>query len=165
MRGFRYCALAVLSAACALNPAPVPVVGDSWSISDLAGEWEGEYRGPQRTGSILFTLEAGRDTAFGDVVMAPRLSFGARTDATPVPYPVQDRPRTLFIRFVRVENDRVSGVMDPYPSPDCECLLSTAFTGTRRGDRITGTYVTQHRECDMPPERGTWWAERKHPKF
>ena len=165
MRFLHLCVLAFAGSACAMNPAPVPVVGDSWSITDIAGEWTGEYRGTNnnRTGSIYFKLAAGRDTAFGDVVMAPRLSLnGAYTDHSPiVPRVPKDRPRTLFIRFVRVENDRVSGVMDPYLSPDCDCLLSTAFSGVRRGDRIQGTYVTQHRECDMPPERGTWWAERK----
>ena len=153
-------ALALSLAGCALNPAPVPLVGDSWGITDLAGEWTGEYRGPVRNGSIVFRLEAGHDTAFGDVVMSPRLTLGGRDDPQVPTYPARDVARALFIRFVRVEGNQVTGVIEPYRSPDCGCLLNTSFTGTRRGNRIQGVFVTQHGECDMMPERGTWWAER-----
>jgi hypothetical protein len=67
----------------------------------------------------------------------------------------------LFIRFVNVEDNRVSGAMEPYPSPDCECMLHTTFTGLRRGNRIEGTFLTRHEDCGMKTESGTWWAERK----
>ena len=155
--------LALAVAGCALNPPPVPIVGDSWGIVDLAGEWTGEYRGTDhdRSGTIVFRLEAGHDTAFGDVVMSPRLRLGAQNDDRVVlPYPAHTPPRTLFIRFVRVEGNQVTGIIEPYRSPDCGCLLNTSFTGTRRGNRIQGLFVTQHRECEMRPEYGTWWAER-----
>jgi hypothetical protein len=155
--------MAASVAGCAMNPAPVPVVGDSWGILDLAGEWTGEYQGrdTDRSGSIVFRLDAGHDTAFGDVVMSPGLTLGSRNNPQAYPVnPARDAARTLFIRFVRVEGNQVTGIMEPYRSPDCGCLLSTAFTGVRRGNRIQGTYVTQHRECEMPPEHGTWWVER-----
>jgi hypothetical protein len=160
MRFLRLSVLSLAITACALNPAPVPIVGDSWGIADMAGEWIGDYRGPERSGTIVFRLEAGHDTAFGDVVMAPRLTLGRTDPEVHSTYLPRDTPRTLFIRFVRVEDNQVSGIMEPYRSPDCGCVLSTAFTGVRRGNRIQGTFVTHHSECSMPPERGTWWAER-----
>jgi hypothetical protein len=164
MRRLRYGVITLaVATGCALNPAPVPVVGDSWGISDLAGEWTGEYRGgySNRSGTIVFKLAAGRDTAYGDVVMAPRLSFGAHSDDPTYSSRSLERPQTLFIRFVRVEDNRINGVMEPYMLPDCECLVYTAFTGLRRGNRIEGTFVTQDREGYISPERGTWWVVRK----
>ncbi len=159
----RHGALVLAISACAMNPAPVPVVGDSWGIQDLAGEWRGEYEGrsTNRTGSIVFRLAVGHDTATGDVVMAPRLRSFVHRDNQVRPVPPADLPQTLVIRFVLVEDNQVSGTIEPYRSPDCECLLNTSFTGVRRGDRIEGTYVTQHRECDMRPEHGVWWAQRE----
>jgi hypothetical protein len=163
MRFLHYGVLTVAIAACALNPAPVPLIGDSWSISDLAGEWSGEYQGKNnsRTGSIAFRLDAGRDTAYGDIVMSPRFTLGSRYNDEARPVRAQDLPRTLFIRFVRVLDMQVYGVMEPYRSPDCECMLRTTFSGVRRGDRIEGTYVTKHEDCDMPQEHGSWSAARK----
>jgi hypothetical protein len=157
---------AIVLAGCALNPAPVPVRGDSWGIAELVGEWIGEYQSPdtRRSGSIHFVLEAGRDTAFGDIVMVPGITSRQYTDDPeiwPRRFPLRSDPRALFIRFVNVVDDRVSGAITPYPSPDCECTLHTMFTGQRRGDRIEGTFLTRHEDCGMKTESGTWWAERK----
>jgi hypothetical protein len=153
-------------AGCTMNPAPVPVRGDAWSIAALAGEWIGEYRSPdtRRSGSIHFSLDAGRDTAFGDVVMVPGLSSRQYTDDPemwPRRFPLRSDPRALFIRFVRVEGNHVNGAINPYPSPDCDCMLHTSFAGIRRGDRIDGTFLTRHEDCGMKTESGTWWAERR----
>lgn len=158
--------IALMAGACALNPAPVPVVGDSPDITSLTGEWLGEYRGLDngRTGSILFRLAAGTDTAFGDVVMVPRAAAGAPSEH-PESHISHEHTqvavsRVLNIRFVNVTGRQVTGVIDPYPSPDCECRLLTTFRGERRGNRIEGSFSTIHTECVMPPEKGTWWAER-----
>ena len=156
---------AIILAGCALNPAPVPVRGDSWGIADLVGEWTGEYTSPdtRRSGSIRFALQAGRDTAYGDIVMVPGVSTGLHANAPdrwPTNRPLRSDPRALFIRFVLVEGNRVSGSIEPYPSPDCECLLHTTFAGLRRGNRIEGRFVTRHEDCGMNTESGTWWAVR-----
>jgi hypothetical protein len=74
---------------------------------------------------------------------------------------LKDDPRALFIRFVNVDGNRVSGAIEPYPSPDCECTLHTTFAGLRRGDRIEGTFLTRHEDCGMRTDSGTWWAVRK----
>jgi hypothetical protein len=166
MQRYSLTAVAFLVAGCAMNPAPVPIRGDAWGIADLAGEWVGEYESPdtRRSGSITFKLEAGRDTAYGDVIMVPGLALGWRA-ADPEAWlgrqPVRTDPQPLFIRFVSVEGRRVSGRLEPYRSPTCDCLLHTTFAGERRGDRIEGTFVTRHDDCDMKPETGKWWAERR----
>ena len=55
--------------ACA--PNPVPVLGTRTDIAALTGEWVGTYTSGEsgREGSIVFQLEAGADTAQGDVMM------------------------------------------------------------------------------------------------
>jgi hypothetical protein len=165
MRHFSIGLAALVLAGCAMNPAPVPVTGDSWGIDDMVGEWTGQYTSPdtRRSGTIRFALQAGRDTAFGDVVMVPSVSLGGQTndpDPWPRNRPLRSDPRALFIRFVTVEGNRVSGAIEPYPSPDCECLLQTTFAGLRRGNRIEGRFLTRHEDCGMPTESGTWWAVR-----
>src|ERR1043166_5630706 len=60
---------------CGASQPPVPVVGGEADIARLAGQWLGEYSSAEtgRSGSIVFTLTSGSDTATGDVVMTPRL--------------------------------------------------------------------------------------------
>jgi len=50
---------------CAARPSPVPLQADANALATLAGEWSGEYSSAAtgRSGSIVFTLAAGRDTA------------------------------------------------------------------------------------------------------
>ncbi|MGH9259550.1 MAG: hypothetical protein ACRD08_06560, partial [Acidimicrobiales bacterium] len=69
----RAAALAVIVAACASTPPPIPVTGTAGDITALVGEWIGEYSSPStgRSGSISFKLSARGDTAHGDVVMIP----------------------------------------------------------------------------------------------
>ena len=166
MRTLALGTVALMLAGCALNPAPVPVVGDSWSITDLAGEWNGEYSSAdtRRSGSIHFVLEAGRDTAFGDVIMVPALSMGAHDpqhETWERNRPFRSDPRALFIQFVRAEGNRINGAIQPYPAPDCECTLHTSFMGVRTGSRIEGTFITRHEDCGMTAETGKWWAVRR----
>jgi hypothetical protein len=66
-----FAVLASAMMACASNPTPITVTGDSAS---LAGKWVGEYNSPAtgRSGSIVFNLSPSGDAANGDVVMIPR---------------------------------------------------------------------------------------------
>lgn len=61
------------AAGCASNRAPVPVTGERAELAAMAGRWEGWYRSDEtgRSGSIVFRLTAGGDSAAGDVVMTP----------------------------------------------------------------------------------------------
>ena len=156
--------LLLVSAGCALNPAPVPVAGAAVDVGALRGEWLGEYRSAEtgRSGSIYFKLEAGRDTAVGDVVMAPtRMTNVPNDPLAPAPPEWLKGSQVLTIRFVRVEGTLLEGRMEEYPSPDCDHLLLTLFKGELRGDRINGTFTTYHGQGDGATQRGTWWATRQ----
>jgi len=168
MRPIRWIAIAAAAAtaACAPSPpAPVPVSAPE-GTSALVGEWAGEYESPAvgRAGSIVFHLDAGRDTAQGDVVMVPRGSQEALRRAPAEPGTLVHAstvPQVLTIRFVRVQGGRVTGVLDPYLDPDCGCRVFTAFEGTLAGDRLRGTFET--RGSPAGPVTGTWSVERRAP--
>ena len=50
----------------------------------------------------------------------------------------------LRIHFVLVgPGGALNGTIDPYPGPECKCILSTTFVGDLVGDRIHGTYTTR----------------------
>lgn len=149
-------------AACAGKPSPVPVVGPTQSVAALAGDWSGEYRSVEtgRSGNITFRLEAGKDTAVGDVLMVPREVSTGMPQQAQLPDAHRALPEVLTIRFVRVSGSTVSGTINPYKSPDCSCLLSTIFRGEILGDRIEGDFLIRHSEHDSGAQRGTWWVKR-----
>lgn len=131
--------------ACASTPETVPLVGTSRDLSGLVGEWSGEYDGGStgRSGSIVFVLRSAADTARGDVMMVPRAS-GEAPSVNGRAGPLQLRSgRVLSIAFVRVAGGDVSGTLDPYTDPDCQCTVQTTFTGTLRGNTIEGSFVTR----------------------
>ena len=154
----------MLSTACALRPAPVPVSGPVSDVQALVGQWTGEYQSTEtgRSGSILFTLEAGADTAHGDIVMVPREPGMTYDDALRVATTRHAANQVLTIRFVRVLGGVVTGTIDRYPDPDPHgnCELLTVFRGTLTGNRITGTFRTNHVGLDTPAQVGTWSVTR-----
>ena len=151
----------LLVAACAIRPSPVHVVGTQREMAVLTGEWSGEYSSAEtgRSGSISFSLKAGTDTAFGDVVMVPRSMAPSTSDPRSVTA-MPSTPRVLSIAFVRVATNVVSGTLAPYPSPDCGCMLSTVFHGSISGNRIEGTFTSAHSDQMAPQQKGTWWVTR-----
>jgi hypothetical protein len=139
-------------AACATNPAPVPLAGSRDDLAALEGEWRGEYEttgGPARFGSILFRLSAGGDSARGDVLMiahAERMPPSVLRDGGD-PWSPSGRPsqsQLLAITFVRASGGAVTGALDPYADPTCGCTLRTTFTGRISGDVVDGTFTSQH---------------------
>jgi hypothetical protein len=159
---FPWISAIALSTACSLRPAPVLVSGPENEIQTLVGQWTGEYQSAEtgRSGSILFTLEAGTDTAHGDVVMVAREPGMTHDDVMRVMTMRQSAQQVLTIRFVRVNGTTVSGTIDPYPDPDSECELLTVFRGTMKGNRISGTFRTTHFGHESPAQEGTWWVTR-----
>ena len=155
--------LALAGTACALNPPPVPVTGSPHERSTLEGEWIGEYRSVEtgRSGSIWFKLDAGRDTALGDIIMVPLNASPIRTQPTVAESPVTMHPQPLSIRFVHVSGNSVIGTIDLYQSPDCGCVLITRFAGELTRDSIAGTFTSAHSGHEMAPQKGTWWVKRK----
>ena len=155
--------LAVLAAACGGSSAePVPVVAGELDMAQLHGEWRGEYEAPSvgRNGSIVFRLEAGADTALGDVVMIPRDLGRPLEPAEIESQPEQERStaEVLRIAFVRIEGGRVSGTLQPYQDPECRCPVNTTFTGRLKGDVIEGEFEAVRGGGEV--FTGTWRVQR-----
>jgi hypothetical protein len=151
----------VVAAGCASTPAEVRVEGAPTELSALAGDWEGEYSSAAtgRLGSIVFKLVAGEDHAHGDVLMIPRGSSdpyrprGGGEGPAPA-----GASQLLTIRFVRAEGDRISGTLDPYWDPDCDCEVTTTFVGQVKGDTIEGTFTSERTAGRV---FGNWKVQRK----
>jgi hypothetical protein len=143
---------------------PIPVRGSPADVAAIVGEWDGTYESDdgQRSGSIDFHLQAARDTAFGDAVMIPRgLNRPLQAqDVRPGVTPASEIPRPLVIRFVRVEGGEVSGELESYYDPSCECRKVTSFRGRLKGNTLKGKYRA-YRELGGPPEEGEWRVDRK----
>lgn len=133
--------------ACWYRPDPIPVQGERAELARLAGTWVGDYSGTAsgRSGSITFTLKAGTDSAFGDVLMVPA---GGANPIAAADNPAEHRlharsPQVLRVSFVVVADGRVSGTLEPYKAPDCDCVVRTTFTGSINGDVVEGNFVTR----------------------
>jgi hypothetical protein len=133
------------------------VTGTPTGLQALTGEWSGDYHAHEagRQGTVVFKLAAGADTARGEVLMFPR-EESARGENGP---PRQPLPQSLSIRFVRAADDTVTGLLDPYIDPDCQCHAETIFAGRLSGDEIEGTYVVQR--TGNEPITGTWKVKRR----
>lgn len=153
--------------ACATKPTPVTLSGEAGDRASLTGKWTGEYSSPAtgRSGSIVFNLSPSGDAASGDVVMVPRgldrpltPYTAGNTAAAGVQAPAASQ--VLTIKLVRVSGDTVSGVLDAYRDPECDCPVVTTFTGTLSGDTIDGTFTT-HGAQAAAPQSGTWRVTRR----
>ena len=114
-----------------------------------AGEWYGEYSsaGTGRRGTIRFFVDPTGGVARGEVVMTAETHPGE-----PRSEPVIE---TLAIRLVTVRDGLVSGALEPYRDPVCDCLVSTSFTGELRGDLIEGGFVSFGGAAHVP-QSGRW---------
>ena len=158
-------ALVAALGGCAGSREAVPVMGASSAVSRLAGAWTGDYSSIAmgRSGSISFDLSAGADTAYGSVVMIPRMTQGVGPSSeNPAANPgSRPTPRTLSISFVRAAGDSVMGVLAPYDDPECGgCTLYTRFQGRIQGDRIEGVYWTSNSRT-RDTLQGQWKVRRK----
>jgi hypothetical protein len=85
------------------------------------------------------------------------ISPGPRSEAWgPAFDPVQE----LTIRFLAVEGGEITGELDPYRDPACECRACTRFRGRLHGDVVEGTFVTRTAD-DAGPVQGTWKVTRQ----
>lgn len=143
------------------EPAVVPVIGETEDLSILVGDWWGEYTSSDtgRDGRIRFSLTASDREAKGDVLMFPAGGAGA---------PIDDRPetalggQTLGIRFVRLRpgDETVTGTLEPYLDPGCDCMVTTTFTGRMSRDSISGTFETKGGPGDRTTG-GRWRVDRR----
>lgn len=153
----------VAALACATRPQPIPLSADTENLSALVGKWSGDYSSDAtgRSGSIVFKLSAGKDTAFGDVVMVPRAAQVQPSADRGQIVAVQPSSEVLSIRFARVEGGAVSGVMNAYTDPACGCTVQTTFTGRRTDpNTIEGTFTTSG--SGLPgAQTGRWKVKRQ----
>ena len=142
------------------NPAPtVPVAGSASDVAALAGRWEGEYASEAtgRSGSIVFELKPGDRVARGDVYMKPR---PAPAGSSELPGTTPAIPQILTISFVSASGGVLTGTMDPYTDPSCDCEVRTTFVGRLSGDRIAGTFTTTPTGA-APITTGEWSMRRR----
>lgn len=143
---------------------PVPIIGEEADLALLAGEWVGEYNSTvtSRSGTIVFKLTAGEDTAYGEVIMTPRGSKQPYRSANyqsdeGVPPP---RSQWLTISFVKVARGKVRGKLTPYWDPDFRRTLLTSFEGKLKGDIIEGTFISRIEKSE-DYYTGAWKAIRR----
>ena len=149
---------ASLLAGCNATLLPVPVEG---TIDQLVGEWAGDFSSGEtgRRGSIYFHLEAGRDTATGDVLLIPDRAYNVPTAPEWNESPWRTSSHVLQISFVRCTDGEVDGWIKPYPDPDTGHLTYTDFTGVIVGDSLKGTFVSRV-ESGGKRSSGTWAVAR-----
>jgi len=160
--------VAIVMTACVEQPPPraIPIDAKAADALVLEGEWSGSYWSVDtgRSGRIRFSLTADDDRAYGDVLMLPSMRSESQEDRTLVPANQRDiaDPETLAIEFVRIDSstETVSGTLEPYRDPDCDCIVSTTFTGLVSRDSIEGTFVMQA-GGSHPLRRGNWSVERR----
>ena len=138
----RFALAFLFTAACGGAMGQIEMKGKDADLAALAGDWQGNYQQLEngRTGQIQFSLELGRHTADGQVLMGPT--------ATP-----------LKVSFVKVKESTVTGKIEPYIDPACMCQVSTEFLGTVAGNEIDGTFTTKA-VASGAEMHGTWKVER-----
>lgn len=159
-------AMTTALAACRYQPQAVPLQAGAADIAALAGRWEGEYLGREtgRSGSIIFMIEAGKDTASGDVLMGTEQeNRGPRITAADVATGEHARhasaPELLRVSLVRIRSGLVEGLLEPYIAPDCHCTVTTTFHGAVTGTVIRGDFLTTGPYGLR--QTGTWSVTRK----
>ena len=161
--GLSVIALAALLGACRYQPTPVPLIATAADITAMAGDWSGEYSSIEsgRSGTVTFSIRAGKDTAFGDVMMTPRRGAPIRAaDANTVEHQRHEAlPELLRVTFIRVNGGMIEGTLEPYVAPDCQCVVTTVFQGNVKGNTIEGQYVT-HGGMGLR-QQGNWSVQRQ----
>jgi hypothetical protein len=150
--------------ACVSRTPGIELTASDFDLNPLVGEWRGVYSSSEtgRSGTIAFTLRAGESAASGNVVMIPRadssLTPAERDLVSKVSAPARS---VLTIHFVRKEGGNLSGTLDPYLDPECNCPVTTTFQGSFRDARtIEGTFSTVPSQPGRSVTGGKWKAAR-----
>ncbi|HUF36829.1 MAG TPA: hypothetical protein VMN37_12815 [Gemmatimonadales bacterium] len=144
-------------------PPPVPVEGPRAEVRLLAGSWAGEFVNlpAGRRGTIVFTLDAGRDTAHAWVVTEGAPPPAGCTDAvsSAVRAPADGRT-VLRLGRVVVDAGSIAGWLESYRDFELGCPVDTWFEGRLVRDTLRGMFFA-HPEAGDTVRRGTWWAARQ----
>jgi hypothetical protein len=119
------------------------IEGSGEDFARFSGRWEGIYSSDEsgRAGTVVFSVSKDGSQSRGEIIMIPRgwgKPLGANDER-----PAGERPdllHALRFRLMRLEGDRVTGILEPYRDPDCGCDLETSFEGKLTHDVIAGTY-------------------------
>jgi hypothetical protein len=156
--------LAASVIACATRPPGTQLTSSDFDLQPLVGVWRGDYGNPQngRRGTIGFTLRAGESAASGNVVMIPKPDSLLTPEEREV---VSEMPATgrqvIPIRFIRKEGGSLTGTLNPYHSPDCDCTVSTTFQGSFvDATTIQGTFTVVPSRAGATITSGTWNVKR-----
>src|SRR5690242_8046687 len=117
--------------ACARRTPGIELGSSDFDLNPLVGQWRGSFSSAQtgRTGTIAFNLNAGESAATGNVVMFSKPDSLLTPEERDLAANVPERT-VLRIHFVRKEGGSVNGGLDPYRDPECDCTVTTLFTGT-----------------------------------
>jgi hypothetical protein len=147
--------------------SPPHVTVPTVNVQPLVGEWRGDYvaNDPSGThGTLAFALAAGNSDAHGTLTInaagadraferyrSEQIVFSTE-DATPGP----DLPA---IQFVRLEGSTVSGTVDAFVDPACQCSAIMTLSGKLQGDTIAGTFRATY-NAQRPDLTGKWMVKR-----
>ncbi len=154
----------LLSWACSAARNSVNLYGEKVDMELLEGEWSGDYfsKDTGRSGTIAFTLTAGRNEASGEVLMIP---VGSREPYHPVGFKDKAEvdpqfPELLAIKFVEIMGGKIRGELTPYWDPEFQRRLKTTFEGVLMGDAIEGTFESRMEQSPIY-FYGQWKVSRK----
>ena len=122
--------LAACGGAPPLPPAPpVPVEGSRQDIRMLTGTWTGEFVESRagRHGTITLTLEPGRDTAYGRLLIECAPPPGGYTDAVSAAVQAPEGGRHTALRLGRIvlAEGSMAGRVEPYADFELRCPVDT----------------------------------------
>jgi hypothetical protein len=161
--------LAALLAACSSQQSPAPEIpvgaAKKSDRSALVGKWFGEYSSQDtgRSGSIVFEFKEG-ETAHGDVLMWPKGSRNVMAPSEVKALPedqLKTMPQILQISFVEAKGGYLTGNMDPYIDPDCNCEVHTTFGGSIDGEVIVGDFTIERLDHPGKAAKGKWKVTRQ----
>ena len=155
-------AFATTTIACARRTPGILLASSDFDLNPLVGQWRGNFSSTQtgRTGTIAFNLNAGESAASGNVVMFAKPDSLLTSEERELAANVPDRT-VLKIHFVRKEGGTVSGRLDPYRDPDCDCTVTTLFQGSfKDASTIEGTYTTVRSQPGSDVVSGKWKVTR-----
>jgi len=155
-------------AGCAYRPAPIRLDAGPAEWRALIGTWHGSYSTASETrrGLIDFTLEAGDNEAFGEILM---IAAGTHDRYNAVQHGAPSegestlpRSTVLTIRFIRASDGRLMGATVPYWDPDRQCEATATFYGAIGDGRMDGTFTSLCAD-GVHALQGRWIVKRRAP--
>ena len=151
------------STACARATPGIELRSSDFDLDPLVGQWRGDFVSsqPGRSGTIAFTLRAGESAASGNVVLFQKPDSLLTPEEREMMANVPERT-VLKIHFLRKEGGSVSGALDPYHDPECDCTVTSTFQGTfTNPTTIEGEYTTVRAKPGTDIIRGRWKVIRQ----